>query len=77
MISKIQIVNLFRLAKRLEPGTSPNELYCQFEKSLYESWDLLTKIQKEELDEIHASLRMKYQNRSATEKEALFGVRYM
>lgn len=71
---KVKVVNLFRLAKRLETNESPKDLYSSFEKSLFDCWELLNSSEKRILEELHLNLKKKYLNRVSAEKEQLFGV---
>lgn len=71
---KIKVINLTRLAKRLESNENPKESFAIFEKSLLESWDLLTGSEKKTLEDLHLTLKKKYLNKVSTEKEQLFGV---
>ena len=73
-MEKIKVINLFRLAKRLENKNLPVDLYKKFEKNLNEISESLTSQQKLEIDEIHIKIKKKYIDSVSTETQKLLGV---
>lgn len=71
-MEKVKIINLFRLARRLELSEK-SELFQVFERSLYDNWENLSIQQKNSLEQIHLKLKEKFH--SPTTKEKLFGVK--
>jgi hypothetical protein len=75
-MEKVKTINLFRLSKRLEQNDSKPELFQQFEKNMYDLWDLLSKQEKVQIEEIHLKLKEKYSASFELEKKKLFGVSF-
>ena len=73
-MEKIKVINLFRLARRLEENNSKHDLYQSFERLLYDQWEFLTPKQKSDLECIHSRLKDKYLDSLSNDKQHLFGV---
>ena len=72
--TRIKVINLFRLGKRLNKQERNKKLYEFFENSLTEHWKFLSSSEKSEMERLHLDLKDKYLNPSNSEKNQLFGV---